>query len=122
MALALAFVALAFVLLRPFCEIEFSTDAHSYVASSVAGAGHVSAEHSDGGDTPSGVCCDSVKDGTLAKPAALLVSWNQGGSLGVVLFAATGLLLFARPRKPARWLLAAPPSQSFYARSARILR
>lgn len=122
MALALAFVALAFVLLRPFCEIAFSTDGHSYAASLDAGAEHVAAEHSDGRNTPSGICCDSVKDGTLVKPAALLVSWHQGGSLGAVLFAATGLLLYAQPRKPTRWRLAAPPSRSFYARSARILR
>lgn len=122
MMLALAFVALGFVSLRPFCELAFANGGHSDVATVVAVAGHFVAGHPDREDMPSAACCASVEDGTLVKPAEPLVSWTQGGLLGAVLFASAGLLLFARSRNPARRLLAVPPERSFYARSARILR
>ena len=122
MMLALVFVALAFVSLRPFCQLAFANDGQSGVAGFVTAAGHAPAEHPDRGDTPCGTGCTSIKDGTLVKPAEPLASWTRSGSLGAVLFASTGLLLFVRSRNPARRLLVIPPERSFYARSARILR
>lgn len=107
--LALVFVALGFVSLRPFCELAFAGGGHSDIAGFVSAAGHAAAEHPDRGDPPSGTCCASINDGTLLKPAEPLVSWTPGGSLGAVLFASAGLLLFARSRNPARRLFAVPP-------------
>jgi len=121
MMLALVFAALAFVLLRPFCELKYAGEANSGVAGFVAAAGHDAAAHPRG-ETPSGTCCSSVKDGTLVKPAELLTSWTRGDSPGALIFASAGLLLFARPRNPAGRRLAVPPGSSFYTRSARILR
>lgn len=122
MMLALVFVALAFVLLRPFCEVEYAGEGNSGTAGFVTAAGYDTAAHPGRGDTPSGTCCSSVKDGTLVKPAELLTSWTRDDSPGALLFASAGLLLFARSRNPAGRRLAAPLGRSFYARSARILR
>ena len=122
LVVALAFVALGFVSLRPFCEFAFANHGQGEVAGFVTAAGPAPAAHQDRGGAPSGVCCASIKDGTMVKPAELLASWTRGGSLGIVLFASASLLLFARPRAPARRVLAASPERSFYARSARILR
>ena len=122
MLLALLFLALGFVSLRPFCEFAFANHGQGEVAGFVTAAGPAPAAHQDRGGAPSGVCCASIKDGTMVKPAELLASWTRGGSLGIVLFASASLLLFARPRAPARRVLAASPERSFYARSARILR
>jgi len=121
-ACALVFLALAFVLLRPLCEFTFAGDGRSGVAGFVTAAGQASAGHPDRGDAPTGLCCESVKDGSVLKAAGLLASWTGGDSPGVLLFASAGLLLFARPREPARRLPAVLPERSFYARSARILR
>ena len=120
--LALAFVALAFVSLAPFCEIASANYGNSELAGFVTAAGQAAAEHPDGGDTPPVACCAGVKDGTLVKASEPLVTSTRGGSLGIMLFASIGLPLFARSRDPARRILAAPPGLSFYARSARILR
>lgn len=122
MMLALVFVALAFVLLRPFCEVEYAGEGNSGAAGFVTAAGHDTAAPPGRGDTPPGTCCSSVTDGTIVKPAELLTSWTRGGSLGAALLASTGLLLFARSRNPAERRLAVSPGRSFYARSARILR
>ena len=123
MMLVLLFVALAFVLLRPFCEVEYAGEERSGVAGFVTAAGYDTAAHPGRGDTPSGTCCSSVKDGTLVNPAELLTSWTRGDSPGTLLFASAGLLLFARSRDPAgRLFLAVSPERSFYARSAHILR
>jgi len=122
MTYALVFLALAFVLLRPLCEFAFASDGHGGVAGFVTAVEHASGGQPDRGDTPSGVCCESVKDGTVLTPAGLLASWTRGDSPGALLFATAGLLLFARSRNPARRFLAALPERSFYGRSARILR
>lgn len=122
MMLVLLFAALAFVLLRPFCEVEYAGDGNSGVAGLVSAAGYDNAAHAGRGDTHSGTCCSSVKDGTLVKRAELLTSWTRGDSPGALLFASAGLLLFARSRSPAGRRLAAPPGRTFYSRSARILR
>ena len=121
MMLVLVLAALAFVLLRPFCEFEYAAEANSGVAAFVAAAGHVAAAQPRG-EAPSGTCCSSVKDGTLVKPAELIASRTRGDSPGALLFASAGLLLFARSRNPAGRRLAALPERSFHARSARILR
>lgn len=120
--LALVFVALAFVLLRPFCEVEYAGDGNSGVAGFVTAAGHDTAAHPGRGYPPSGTCCSSVKDGTVVKPAELLTSWTRGDSPGALLFASAGLLLFVRSRNTVGRRLAAPLGRSFYVRSARILR
>lgn len=120
--LALAFISLAFVLLRPFCELTFGSDGPNGVVGILYAGGHASTGRMDGGDSRSGTCCDSVKDGTLltlVEPTALRA---QGGSLAVLAFVSAGLLLLARPRNPAGKFLPAPPERSYYARSARILR
>jgi hypothetical protein len=122
MMLALVFVALAVVLLRPFCEIEYAGEGNSAVAGFVTAAGHDIASHPGRGDTPSATCCSNVKDGTPVKSAEVLTSWTRGDLPGALLFASAGLLLFARPRNPAGRRLAVPPGSSFYTRSARILR
>ena len=110
MMLALVFVALGFVALRPFCELA------------LAAHGHASAGQQDPAGAPSANCCATVKGGTLVKPAEPLASWTQGGTLGTVLLASAGLLLLARSRDPARKLPAVLSERPFYARSARILR
>jgi hypothetical protein len=121
MMLALVFVALAFVLLRPFCEVEYAGEGNSAV-SGFATAGHDTAAHPGRGDTPSETCCSSFKDGTPVKPAELLTSWTRGDSPGALLFASAGLLLSVRSRNRVGRRLAALPGSSFHARSARILR
>ena len=120
--LAMAFVALGFVSLAPFCELAFANYGNSELAGFVTAAGQAAAEHPDRGDTSPVACCASAKDGTLLKPAGPLVSSTKGGAPGAVLFAPAVLLLIARSRDPARRILAAPSGLSFYARSARILR
>lgn len=122
MLLALAFAALGVVLLRPLCELGFAGDVHSAVAGFATAGERTIGGHPDRGDTPSVACCDSVKDGTVAKPAELLASWTRGGAPGAALLLSAGLLLFARPRDTARLSLADLPERSFHARSARILR
>ena len=120
--LAMAFVALGFVSLAPFCELAFANHGNSEFAGFVTAAGRAAAEQPDRGDAPPVACCAGVKDGTLVKVAEPLVTSTRGGSLGIMLFASIGLPLFARSRDPAKRILAAPPGLSFYARSARILR
>lgn len=119
--LALVFAALGFLSLRPFCDFAFAA-AYSDHAQPVSAAAQGIHQDRGTGETPSGTCCAGIKDGTLLKPAEPLISWTPGGTLGAMLFAFSGLLLFARSRNAVRTPLAVPPERSYYARSARILR
>lgn len=119
-ALAIVVLVLAFVLLRPFCDLAAADQVH--VAPTATVAGHGVAGHADSGTPLSAACCAQISAGTVVNPAASLVSWLSVAPLGAALFVLAGLPLFASSRHPARFRLAAPPERSFYARSARILR
>lgn len=122
MMLAVVFVALGIVSLRPFCELAFAEHRHGDLAGFVAAAGYATAGEQAPEGAPSVTCCTSIKDGTFVKPAEPFASPIQGGSLGTVFLASAGLLLFARSPAPASKLFAVLPERSFYVRSARILR
>lgn len=119
---ALVFAALGFLSLHPFCDLALAANGHGDAARAVAAVMHGIDPDSNPAHTPSGACCETVKDGTLVKAAEPLISWTPGGALGAALFAFAGLPLLASSRNPVRARLTVRPERSFYARSTRILR
>lgn len=115
---ALAVLAVALVLLRPACELWFSHGgaiagpAQGEVLAPAAGQGHVDLQ-----------CCASVSDPSSTFPLQATaggVQATQGLSPAVFFVITTGIALASRLP---RWLRAPPRTpQSFYLRSARILR
>lgn len=117
---AFAAFAVALVLLRPVCELS---DAHVSIGATLAHAGAISADvaHKPGNAPDS--CCDSVTDpgssaSLLAASAGIQFSPEFVPAVSVAV--ATGSALLVRQLQRLR----APPlpSQSFYVRSARVLR
>ena len=114
----LAVLAVALVLLRPACELWFSHvgaiagQAQSEMLAPVAGQGDA--------DVP---CCATVSDPSSTFPLQAApgnVQATQGLALAGFFVVPTGIALALRP---SRWLRAPPRTpQSFYLRSARILR
>ena len=122
-AFALAVVALGLLLLRPICDSAFTAAGHGGIATAITTMiGHTVAGHPDPAAPQSEVCCASVADETLLKPAEPRIASLPDAPLGAAFFLLAALPLFASSRTPARFCLAAPPERSFYARSARILR
>jgi len=114
----LAALALAAVLLRPACEAWFAhvdADARHATVAASAPLGH------DGDRAAQ--CCADIRDAHQIAPLHVVSGTVKplGDNAPAMLAAlAVGILVF--PRQP-RWLRAPPRSpQSFYLRSARILR
>ena len=120
---AVAFAALALVLLRPLCGLAVAIDAHGTAAAGAVFALHEGAESKTPRDMPAGVCC-AIEDETLAKPADPSGS-GVPGSGGLVAFAAAALAVFGagivQPRSRS-WAGALLPQRPYYVRSARIRR
>ena len=121
-ALALAVLALAWLLLRPVCDFAFTAAGRGGTAPAVTMSESGVAGHADPAMPQSEACCASAADETLLKPAEPLIAWLPDAQLGAAFFLLAAVPLFARCRTPVRFCLAAPPERSFYARSARILR
>jgi len=103
-------LALLLLPLRASCHLDLS------------GAAPAASEHQvwHGGGEPD-PCCASLSDNALANSAVPDLS----GGAGTVLFVAllfSGLILPALTGRPPRLAAAPPPSRSYHARSARILR
>jgi hypothetical protein len=115
---ALAFAALALLLLRPICEIAFGEAHAGQGRAALAGELHLAPGGHDG---PEGVCCASVKDGTYLKAQPISLAAG-GGALGAALLPLAGFPHRRVRRSRATILLADSPEPSYYARSARIQR
>jgi hypothetical protein len=117
---AFAAFAVALVLLRPVCELSA---AHAGVGAASAPAGVLGAGIATGHGEAAQQCCDSVTDpgapaSLLAASAAIQFSPEFVPAVSVVVATVSALLV-----RQLQWLRAPPlPSQSFYVRSARILR
>jgi hypothetical protein len=118
--IALAAVAVTFVLLRPVCEAWFGH------AGAAAATGHVRALVFGVPDAPGDMpleCCASVSVSNTAA-APLPAATDLPSSLGLALAAlVTVFAVSANFAPPMQWRRAPPPTpRSFYLRSARILR
>lgn len=118
--MALAAIALAFILLRPVCEIWFG---HANRGGAALGTQMALGTASAHGADDSVQCCSSVSDGN---PAASLTATlggaerSPGFTPAAPLTFVIGTSIIARQLHSLR---APPPGQSsFYLRSARILR
>jgi hypothetical protein len=122
---ALALVALAFVSLRPACDVWLSHWAkhdgmlHSVAQRVVTHVTHEAPAH-ETHDTP---CCASIERGALVKPSDVaIVGAEQPHSPGSPFFTVTALRI-AAPLLHALTASVIPlGSPPFYVRSARILR
>jgi hypothetical protein len=106
----LAILALSLLPLRAFCELE------------VANAAQTTGEHhAGGGEDKSDLCCASIDDAALVDSVVPALPAGSGAAPLIALFASSLILsgfVVQRPQ-PAG---ASPPSRSYYARSARVLR
>jgi len=118
---ALAIVALAFLSLRPACDVWLSHwDNHE-------GAHHVAAHQTDvhapahAPDEP--LCCATVESATLVKPADGVVwGFDQAKLLPTAAFVQTALRVAAPLLRTLTGSVIPPGNPPFYVRSARILR
>ena len=117
---AFALVALAFLSLRPACDVWLSHwDKHE-------GAHHVTAYESSAqaiSHAPTEpMCCATIEDGGLAKPSDMVV-WRVDPSKTTVSLLSQSASAPARQPHSLLTASARPPGNaSFYVRSARILR
>lgn len=118
---ALAAIALTLVLLRPVCDLWFAHFGAGAASAHAATLTH-DATFEHGGD-PAVQCCASVSDAHHLAPlqaASGSREASQGLAPAALLVILTSTAIIARPL---HWLRALPRSpQSFYLRSARILR
>lgn len=120
---ALAIVALAFLALRPACEVWLSHwDGHggsAHAAVTAVSAANVSPHGSH--DVP---CCSSITSSSLVAPAdSVLARFGQDKVPPAMLFAWTVTVPVATYVRRSLSAFVAPPGvPSFYERSARILR
>ena len=121
-ALAIVIAALAALLLKPFCDPAFAAAGRVDMAPAVTTMAHGAAGFALPRSMPSEACCTDVADSSPLKLVELFIPRLPDAPLGAALFILAGLPLFAGSRQSVRFCLAAPPEQSFYARSARILR
>lgn len=106
----LAVLALSLLPLRALCELE------------LANAAQTTSEHHTGhGDGKSDLCCTSMDDGALVDSTVPGLSGGPSGAPLVALLASAPILS-GLAVQPLRLAGAPPPSRSYYARSARILR
>jgi len=114
---AAAFAALALLLLTPVCDAVAAQAAHSPAGSTAA---HTTG-HADGdGDHDSPGCCSTIEGSTLVNPANPLIDGGPGEGWNAALPLPAAALETAQLSRRDAILGAAPPLQSFYARSARI--
>jgi hypothetical protein len=107
---ALAVLALSLSPLRALCDVGFVHASHT--------AGAHQTEHGDGG---SALCCTIVDDRAAVNSATLDLSAGKGATFAFAALASVMIAVgFLFP--PVRVAGAPPPPQSYYARSARILR
>ena len=114
--LTLAVLALAAMLLRPACEAWFAhAGAHPATAGAIAQLGHE-------GDRAA-QCCADIRDAHQIAPLNAVsggVKASAGDVPAALVAMSAGVVVFTRQL---HWLRAPPRSpQSFYLRSARILR
>jgi len=122
-AVALVVVALALLVLKPFCDFAFGGAGSGAIAAVASKSGAYGMAGHPGPAVPDSTgCCATISDETLIKPAEYFAPPAPGLSLGVALIALAGFAPAAGSRFPARHRPAAPPERSYYARSARILR
>lgn len=108
--IALAVLALLLLPLRGLCYLDVASAAHA------TGGHHV--WHGDGKPDP---CCASVGDRALVNTAVPDLSGGPSTAPSVGLFLSV-LILTHLVIQPLRLAGAPPPSRSYYARTARILR
>ena len=106
----LAILALSLLPLRALCELGFAQAAQTASAHPT--------EHGSGDSDP---CCTSIDDATLVNSAMPDVSAGKGVTLVVAALASTPIVVGSLVR-PFRIPGLPPPPQSYYVRSARILR
>lgn len=118
----LAIVALAFLSLRPACDVLLShwggKDGSAHAAAVLAFGGHESngAPH----DVP---CCASIEGAKLVKPADSAVPKSDPKNLQPAFFTVRVLAAAATSLRSRLSISVVPPGiSSFYERSARILR
>jgi hypothetical protein len=105
----LAILALSLSPLRVLCDLG------------LAHAGQTTSAHQTGhGD--SDLCCTSVGDRALVNAATPDLSSGKGVTLLAAALASVLILSGFLVRRPLRLAGAPPPSRSYYARSARLLR
>jgi hypothetical protein len=120
---ALAVVALAFLSLRPACEVWLSHWAEHGGTGHAAAHRAVTYEAAPAHEPHDALCCTRIQGVALVKPLALAVpSAEQPKSLAFPALAASALRV-ATPLLQALTASVIPPgSPPFYVRSARILR
>jgi hypothetical protein len=106
----LAILALSLLPLRTLCELE------------VAHAAQTTGEHqAGGGEDKSDLCCASIDDTALVDSVVAVLPAGPGAAPLVAFFVSSLILSGFVVRRP-RLSGASPPSRSYYARSARVLR
>jgi hypothetical protein len=107
---AFAILALSLLPLRAFCELEAADAAQT-----------TGEHHAGGGDGKSGPCCASIND--IALFDSIVPVLPAGSSAApLIAFLVSSLILSGFVVQRPRAAGASPPSRSYYARSARILR
>jgi len=114
---SVAVAALALLLLTPVCDAVAAQGAYSHPGSTAAHA----TGHADGdGDHDSPGCCSTIEGSTLLNPANSLIDGGPGEGWKAARPPFARALEALRLPRRAAIRGAAPPLQSFYARSARI--
>ena len=119
---AVALLAFALTILRPFCDVAFAAAGPDVHAHQIQGETRAAFEEHARHDPPGGDCCTSVGDWTPVPPLALPAAWMAGETPAAAPRAPIDRHIPAYAHRPARVAQAPPPERSFYARSARILR
>ena len=106
----LAILALSLLPLRVLCDLEGADAAQA-----------VGAHHAGGGEEKSDLCCASIGDIALVDSIAP-TSPARSGAAPFAAFLVSSLILSAFVAQRPRPAGTSPPSRSYYARSARVLR
>jgi hypothetical protein len=106
----LAILALSLLPLRALCELEAANAAQT-----------TGEHHAGGGEGKSDLCCTSIED--IALVDSIVSALPSGsGAAPFVAFLVSSLILSGFVVQRPRPAGASPPSRSYYARSARVLR
>ena len=111
-------VAVVFFTMLALLLLPLRASCHPELPGAAQAAGMHQTWHGEGN---SDFCCSSISDSALVDSGVPDLSGGAGVALFVALLP-SGLTLRDWARRPSRPASAPPPSRSYYARSARILR